>query len=436
VKIDFEKLSLAQNTNFKKALEAYENKVAVSSDSPAVLYIELTRNCIARCAFCRGAKWVNNPAYDMKSEIFDILLRDYIPYAVLVDLRSKGESLMLSNFDKYVEDVAKYGPKIRLTTTLGCGTKKALQSIIDYDVFLSVSFDAADKRLYESIRPGVNYDTVIQNLEFVIKGMKEKYGTIEDKIRLSVCPFQKKNLNAVEGIFELADTYGISEIAFGPLLSYLYDVNSLANNKYDTYRVFKKITKLAKKNQINVQLVLSPFGESTNRDIAFNTCCHPWMYCQVMYDGDVIFCDHLVGDSHKKRVLGNVRDSKDSVWNGSVAQKFRKCHFTRPHNELMEPCNDCYKKGRYSDHEHELSDSFSRWLFDEKKFDKTTKILREKKVLLILSDVKNYVKCILSKVKHGSKVLSILSDVKNYVKCILSKVKHGGKDLLKKIFYV
>ena len=108
------------------------------------------------------------------------------------------------------------------------------------------------------------------------------------------------------------------------------------------------------------------------------------------------------GYSHKKRVLGNIRHPKASVWNGTMAQTFRKYHLAMPDNELMAECNSCYKKGRYADHEHELNDNFRKWLFNEKMFDKTVKILRKKRAQLLISDSKNYVKRILSKVKRSA----------------------------------
>jgi len=406
MRIDFNKLSDIQKDNLNNAIDSYKRRDLIVKASPPVLYIELTRNCPARCIFCSRPKDNRyDPSKNMPDEIFDILEKEYLPYAVFVDLRCQGESLSHPNFPRYVKAVAKHSPRMQLVTTLGCGRKEALQSLVDHDVFISVSFDAADKRLYEKIRRGLKYDTVIQNLEFVIKGMKEKYGTIEDKIRFSVCPFQKKNLNAVEGIFELANNYGISEIRFGPLSTSSYDANNLENNKYGTYRAFKKMKRLAEKNKINLQLSISPFEEVTDQEIAFDMCCHPWMYFQIMYDGDAIFCDHLIGDFHKQRIVGNIRDSKESVWNGSKAQTFRECHLTRPDNQLMLHCNTCYKKGRYADHEHEFCDNFSRWLFDEKMFDKTIKILSRKKLQLVFSDAKYYLRHILLVIKHAIKNL-------------------------------
>ncbi len=174
MKIDTERLNEQQKINLRDALNAYERKQVVSSPSPPVLYIELTQNCNGRCDFCRGETWCNDPRYNMSQKLFKILLREYIPFATLVDLRVWGESLILPDFDKYVASVARLGPSIRLTTNLGCGTPAVLQSIVDHDVFISVSIDAAEKSLFERIRKGVSYDTVMKNLAFLATAMRKK----------------------------------------------------------------------------------------------------------------------------------------------------------------------------------------------------------------------------------------------------------------------
>jgi len=386
MKIDFDRLSTSQISNFKGSLEAYKERSPISSGSPPVLFIELTQNCISRCSFCRGEKWVNKPLYNMNREIFAKLIQDYIPYAILVDLRSRGESLMLPNFDEYVSEVAKFGPKIRLTTTLGCGSKKVLQSLIDNDVFVSVSFDAADKRLYESIRSRVKYDTVIANLDFITNGMKSKYGTLEDKIRLSVMPLQGKNLRYVEGVFKLAKHYGISDIMVGPLGTSESDISHLNNNKYQTLKAMEKAVDLSKKMGIRLNIIYSLFDEFKLEEKSFDLCCHPWLYAQINYKGDLSHCDHLAGALHADHTFGNIKEEKAKVWNGKKAQGVRVAHADCNKEKIFKRCNQCYIEGRYADHEHEIDNTFSRWLVREDDIELIIKNIRREKLRFFCSD--------------------------------------------------
>jgi len=418
MKIDFEKFNSMQNANFKDAMEAYKNKTAASSDRPPVLYVELTRNCIARCAFCRGSKWVNDLSYNMKRETFELLLRDYIPYAILVDLRAQGESLMLENFDEYVKKVDAVGPKIRLTTTLGCGSRKALQSLIDHDVFVSVSFDAADKKAYEKIRPGVNYDTVISNLEFIVNGMKKKYGTVKDKVRLGISPLQKENLCYAEGILKLAEHYGISDVLILPLSSGSDSIDALNNNKYSTVKTMEKCIDRSKRSGISLTMCSSLFDDFKIESKSIDLCCHPWLYAQINYKGDISFCDHLVGDSHPDCILGNINDDKDKGWNGKKSQENRKAHASGCMNAIYKYCRACYEGGRYSDHEHELSNLFSKWHVNEKGIKLIIDNVKIKKNKYLRDDILFHAK------RFGKRNLPKLHKVYRKIKSLMQKAEH------------
>jgi len=366
MKIDFEKLTPQQRSNLEVALDAYNKRKLISSPSPPILYVELTQNCIARCDFCRP-KWPgNNPSYNMDDKIFDILLKDYIPYASFVDLRAWGESLILQNFDEYVNKIAKFGPRIQLVTTLACGNKKALQSLIDNDVYISVSLDTADKKTYESIRKGANYDTVIKNIEFLTREIAKKHGNPNSRMRLAIVPLQRKNLDYLEGIIQLAIRYNISEICLGPLFSFPKNRNLLEYNKAKTKKALRTCVKYAKKYGIKFQLLSTPFPELRFSDKVFDLCCHPWLYTVVNYQGKACLCDHILGTGGIKHSIGNVTEDKESVWNGKEAQRQRLAHIQKNMAVTSRPCVKCYVKGRYADHEHEIDDQFKKWLVTEK----------------------------------------------------------------------
>ncbi len=386
MEINFSALSSKQVENLNLAIKSYDERNVISSNCPSVLYIELTQNCIARCEFCREKQWVNSANYNMNQEVFQILLREYVPYSILVDLRSRGESLILPDFADFVHKISHYHPKIRLTTTLGCGTQEALQSLIDYDVFVSVSFDAADKKTYQMIRPGICYDTVIKNLEFVTKEMLKKYGTLEGKIRLGICPLQRKNLSYLQGVMELANFYKIPEIRIGPLGAPLKSSEILENNQFFTLKALKKCISFAKKNALKIQLARPFFDAFYIKEKAFDLCCHPWLYAQINYAGDVLFCDHPVGAKVFDFIIGNVKEEKN-IWNGEKAQYLRSFHIRNLHERLPKPCVKCYIKGRYADHEHEIYQPFRKWLVTEIELEKIIYKVWQKRWLCLKKDI-------------------------------------------------
>ncbi|MCX5680666.1 MAG: SPASM domain-containing protein [Candidatus Omnitrophica bacterium] len=350
-------------------MKAYDEKKVISSPSPPVLYIELTKNCIARCSFCRGKNWVNKPIFNMSEENFNILLNDYIPFATLVDLRGEGESLILPNFDEYVSKVARFKPSIRLTTTLGCGNQKSLQSLIDHDVFISVSFDAAEKSLYESIRPGISFDIVVKNIDFLTKSIIKKHGTLENRFRLGIVPLQVKNINQIDGIIRFAEKFYIPEIKISPLGSAPGDHNLLKYKKKETAANLRRAVALARKTGIRLRLGRSLFDEFQIKEKMFDLCCHPWLYIFITNGGEIGFCDHMI-DPRLFCSIGDIFQKKEDVWNGEKIQRMRVAHLSKDSSILPGSCKRCYNCGRYADHEHELNPQFIRWLVTEDDIEK------------------------------------------------------------------
>ena len=364
MKINFSRLGASQIGNLKDAIASYEAKMATSSAVPAVLYLELTRNCPGRCVFCRRT-WENQPSQKMPEEVFAYALKEYVSNAVLVSLNGWGESLILPDLDECVNRVARYGPKIRITTTLGCKNQKALQSLIDNDVYVSVTFDAAEKSLYEKTRKGISYDAVLQNLGFLTKEMKKK-GTLKENIRFSIAPLQNRNLSQVGKIIDVARHFGIAEVALTPLFAHRFNPHLLRYHKKNTLEALKEGVQRARRAGIQLHLHYSPFKELIFREDAFDLCCHPWLYGFVNYKGDLLFCDHLIFPHYARYTLGHITEEKERAWNGGKAQKLRLAHIQRHGGDLPGACNGCYADGRYADHEHALDDQFRRWLVTDK----------------------------------------------------------------------
>jgi len=357
-------LTSLQRNNLNSALEAYDTGNIRSSFSPAILYLELTRNCMSHCTYCRRW-WTNKPEYTMSDELFEILLREYIPYASLVDLRGWGESLILPNFDEYVTKVAALSPHLRLTTTLACGSRKALESLVDNNVFVSVSFDCANKLLYEKIRKGLSYDTVINNIKFLTEQMKKR-GTLEDAIRIGIAPLQAITLDHLEGVIIFASRYGISEVVIDGLSARPYHLGLLCYHKKHTIKVLKKAVTVAKKEGVRLRMGTVLFKELMINKHVFDFCCHPWLYLFINYKGQAIACDHLMWPTYSCRFFGQLHEGKENLWNGINAKDFRTAHLTKKRVDLPSMCRRCYKEGRYSDHEHDVDIRFQKWLVTEK----------------------------------------------------------------------
>lgn len=359
MKINFDELSPVQQKNLDCALDAYKHKVRVSASSPVVLYIELTQNCLGACVYCKGHV-MNDPKYNMTDQTFEILMKEYVPFAAMVDLRGWGESLLLPNLDYYIHRIAGAGCKIRITTTLAAGTEKIFQSLVDNDVYVSVSFDFAEKRPYERTRRGLDFDVVMRNLLFLSELMR-KNGSLNRNLRLGVVPFQEKNLDQLAKIIKMADALGIKEVRVSPLMAAWTHPGLLKYHKTRTMDVLRQAVVLARDAGIELQLGYAPFKELYIKEKVFDCCCHPWLYGGVTYKGDFLYCDHLLSPRGHRYALGTIYQNKDAVWNGRLSQVLRRAHAHCDGHHLPDKCSACYKDGRYADHEHSIDSQFIKW---------------------------------------------------------------------------
>ncbi|MBN1600065.1 MAG: radical SAM protein [Chitinispirillaceae bacterium] len=352
-------LSPKQLNNLDTAIRSYNNRSLLSSAYPPVLFLELTRNCISRCVYCRK-NWTNDPQYDMSREIFSIIIKDCASHAGLIDLRNYGESLMLSDFRWYLEQIADACTNLRITTTLGCGDKETLKSLVDHNVSVSVSLDAIDKNIYERYRRGVCFDTVMKNLRYISSEMVKKHDSLKGHLRIGIAPLYRDNLDQVDGILTLAHQLHIPEIRILQLSSAWYDLNTLYFHKKRLLITLHNAIEKAEKYGIEIQFGSPLISALKLNEKACDLCVKPWLYSTVMFNGTMRPCDWQIELKQTSDDLGNIRDGVESVWNGKVAQRLRRYHIqSRGYAKI---CKTCYRIGRYADHEHTLDQSFKRWL--------------------------------------------------------------------------
>jgi MoaA/NifB/PqqE/SkfB family radical SAM enzyme len=358
--VDRETLSETQRRNLQAALAAYRDGNAVSSPRPVALFVELTRNCISHCRYCCRKGWTNDPAFDMSRETFRRVLEECAPYASFVDVRSFGESLMVRDFPWFVEQTARVCPNLRITTTLGCGSQEALKALVEHDVFVSVSFDAANREVYERYRRGIKYDVVLRNMESVSSAMLAKHGSLRGRMRIGIAPLYGDTLDHVDGVLELAYRLRIPEVRIVALTSSWYDPNLLVYHPRKVLRTLHQAIEKAETYGIELQFATPILAALKLPAKVCERCFKPWFYSLILFDGTMRCCDWQAEHLRSPDDFGNIRDGVEVAWNGEVARRLRQSH-VRGHG-FSATSRNCYRIGRYSDHEHDLDPSFRRWL--------------------------------------------------------------------------
>jgi len=319
--------------------EFNEGRVALTS-FPTSIYVELTRNCNCACTMCTGRPDRSGPDLDMELDLFKKTADTLFPYADYVGLNGFGESTISKNFEKSVDYALRFDCPLYIVTNLTIKNDYLWEKLVKEDFQIGVSFDGATEKTFELIRKGANFNTVVNNLDFLVKCVN-KHQKNFGNIYLLVC-VQGYNIEELPQIIALAGKIGIKKVMFSPSILPEKDPNNLLYYQDTIYGKVKESLGSAKKFNMEISILASLGNESLDRELGlkpFNRCTHPWSYVHITYDGQVTPCNHL---SPNPIGFGNLREKEFAgIWNNTAYQLFRRSINT-PH--MHHWCDWCHKK--------------------------------------------------------------------------------------------
>lgn len=365
---------------------------------PKHLLIETTTRCNLRCKQCAHVIHKYDFA-DMSLETF-YKLHPLFPYAERVALYGHGETFLYKHFFEMLEELKKHDILVYVTTNGTLITKEVAERLVELQLDrLAFSLDAATPELFNDIRRGADFDTVLQNIR-TLNAVKKRMRR-DDKPILSImyCAMQS-NIQELPKLVRLADelnmTHGVAlmniyeyglrgeslvehpELAEG----YVNEANRLAQklavplgglyngfeglqiapvrlNLWDkifrNYREFRRSfdrttllhTKLSRvfdrlklRNSFQKPEAHTmgnpPAHPSTADMIRVKKCRDPWEFLFVDVHGNIRVCC----TSH--RIMGNVhQDDFVTIWNSPMYQEFRT-KMVSP--EMPEECQTCLRR--------------------------------------------------------------------------------------------
>jgi radical SAM protein with 4Fe4S-binding SPASM domain len=331
--------------------EEFEAGAVRLTSYPKALFIELTENCNLRCLMCRSADRYE-PSRNMDFALYQRIAEELFPFAELVDLRGWGESTILKRFPQYAMLAAEHGCQLRLVTNLSVSNPALLRMLVDLDFQVVVSFDASTRETFERLRPGSRFEAILANLGYLVSYARQA-GKPTDAIHLNVI-VQRENLVEIEGVLELAAELGLRNLSLGPIKTGPGDPNRLDHHPELVRSMLERCQERARSLDLRVQLT-SALGQELALDKGTQKrCIHPWMYAYINYQGQVGFCDHLIGPRRRKYLLGDLHeDSFRDIWNNERFLDLRSRHNRWPQGlgpQFDDACNWCYQN-RYIDFE-------------------------------------------------------------------------------------
>jgi len=313
------------------ALLSYKLKLIKPLGKPIVIDMEPTNFCNLRCEHCQVTHW-DKAKKRLTMEKFKKWIRHF-SLASRIKLQGMGEPFLNKELPDIIKELEKKSFYIKVISNGTILTDAVHEAVTQTKNFcITISFDGADKKIFEKIRIGSNFDKIKENITKIINSKSRK-----SKVSTFMVGFEE-NKEQIKPTIELMAKLGVEEfhlrlfvINFGQ-----NDLNSKTlkhqikfNNKVHLKDEFLDI---AKKNNIKMHLSNQLYDEK-------NQCPWPWLGTYVDTEGYVIPCC-CIGNAEIYN-FGNL-DKEDfhTIWYSKKYQQFRRQIRS---NDIPKFCRSCYK---------------------------------------------------------------------------------------------
>lgn len=310
---------------------------------PTRFHFEVNDYCNLDCAMCpRKSEIIPKDSGNLDPAIIRQITR-WLPYVLYTGFAGNGEPFLHPQLFEIIEQVRKAGSVPSIVTNGTLLTMERLQRLSQIGpCILVLSFDAAEKKTFEEIRIGANYDRILENLA-TINDLKKKHNTPFPVVNFLVCAM-KKNQKELIGIIDLAKKYNVAKVIFQTI----YPFSEMARlNMFADLREVEDATADAINHARNlgIETGLAPLNFGLEKRLAhigksFKPgtrlfCENIWQTMHVGVNGDVRFCCFWTGSP-----IGNLaKKSVPEIWN---APDFVNLRAAISRGDIPKECRDCH----------------------------------------------------------------------------------------------
>lgn len=271
---------------------------------PKLLVLELSNICNLRCKICnRPSKDspVGNMDLGLAKEVLKLASENGIEN---VGFHTVGEPLLYPHLEEVFVYAKKLGFPITTNTNANLLTKEKSDMLLRIGIDnLWISLEGVDS-VYNSIRRGGDFSTVIKNIEYYFNNLKNK-----DRFKLN-CHYviTKESVLSIKS-FQENYAHLFDRITFVPLIN-----QGLTENEYVT----------------NNSIFLFKNDKYP--------CLRVWSNMFVTFNGDVSIC---CVDYNHKLIVGNIKkDSLLNIWNSKAYKYYRRLNREGKINQIKY-CHNC-----------------------------------------------------------------------------------------------
>lgn len=274
-------------------------KIKILLDYPLHINFELNFGCNLSCEFCLHGvsykKWnyKTDPKKNISLEKYCEIIDEGIKYGLCsIELNGINEPLLKKDICRYINYAKKSEILVISLHTNGLlldkeKSEELINSGLDIVIF---SVDATNKKVYEQIRKGSNYEKVIENINNFLDIKKElKYDF--------------------------------------PLVKMSFAENNLNYNQWEEFKIIWK----NKVNEVSSSFFCNPFIGKNNykyiedkyrlKDCDLGFCAEPHQRILIRNSGEVVPCCSFFGG---EIIIGNIyEDSIYNIWNSNEMKEVR-----------------------------------------------------------------------------------------------------------------
>lgn len=289
---------------------------------PKFIEVEVSTFCNLRCKMCEHTYWNEKNQHMSFNELVSIV--EQFPKLRWIGLTGIGESFLNPEFLKMIEYVKKKKLYFELYDNFYLINDRFAETLIRTGVDrMIVSLDAASAETYRKIRPGSNFERVVENIKN-LRRLKEKYNSFYPEIVFHYI-ISRDNIDEVLDYISLVKKIMGKEntsILFTGVLHAFEQIKDMVTEVSD--ELVEKANKKCRKLGIKV---------AWNRNISAAKDpiikCNEWTMPFIFVDGTVIPCcagnESNKRDYQRKTGLGNIfKTPFETLWSSPQYKNFRK----------------------------------------------------------------------------------------------------------------
>lgn len=291
---------------------------------PWNIEIEITTRCHLRCIICEHTYFPPEERnWDLKFADFKMII-DQFPYLAWCNPTGEGSAFLNPDYIKMLKYLAKKGVVIDLVDSFDRLDKKTIRELVEIPVHrIWLSMDGIDKKTYESIKVGADFDRVIENVKYFVNYRNKVKSPIPELcVRFVVTKTNYRQMPDFVGLVYSLDP-DVFVLEFTRLMEYPEIMNLTTDVPPE---IIEETKKRAKK--CNIQLHINTNVPHHERALPPISSCVYWSDPYIMKDGYVISCcASLMSNKRqqlRKLAFGNVfKQPLKEIWNSEKYKNFR-----------------------------------------------------------------------------------------------------------------